>query len=279
MINNLFDAIKMDLDSYPLKNENELKAYLRYLLGEAYMGKDGNTNTHMYAKSKGISSINSEIQSMVFRGENILNYDQLLNKVTDNIIDRYLKKSMSNNEVRSFKEIMEKMLSYYQEKGEFVPSDINATKHFAEIILNKYFKEKNVRVFSNKDGMRNYVIRHGEKAILEEMKKDLNMLTNVDDLVISLYASFIADSWFSKKINGNDKKMDAPSYDDNGLNTISKMIEKEISNANLNDKQKKWLMDEFLNGNVDSLERYVSKQLIDEYKRLVNNLNQGNYSK
>lgn len=282
MIDNLFKAIKMDLDSYPLKNENELKAYCRYLLGEAYMGKDGNTNTHRYAKSRGIFSINSEIQSMVFRGENILNYNELLNKATNSIIDSYLENSKSNNEVRSFKEVMEKMLSYYLEKEKFVASDINSVKKFAEIILRNYFDDKQTRVFSSKDGMRNYVIKHGEKAILEEMQKDLDikqLSTNVADLLISPYANFIANSWFSKNISGNNKKMETPSYDDNGLNSISKMIEKEIYNAHLNDKQKKWLLDEFLKGNVDSLERYVPQQLIDEYKRLTNNLDNGDYSK
>lgn len=281
MINDLFSAIKMDLDSYPIKNEMELKAYCRYLLGLAYMGKDSDTNTSKYVKQRGKDSVNLEIQNMVFMGSNILNYDKLLNKAADNIVDDYLKDSKTNDEAYSFKEIMEKTLSYYLEKGKFVASSIGEVKNFAEIILRNYFYDSQVgvKVFSRNNGMRSCVFKKGKSAILQEMQKDLNvkqLSTNVDDLLISLYANFISNSWFLKYINN---KKAPSSYDDNGLDSISRMIKNEIYNANLNDKQKKWLLDEFLNGNVDCLERYVSKQLIDEYIKLSSNKEQGNYSK
>lgn len=270
MPGSLLEAIRMDLDAYQLKEENAIKGYTRWLLGEAYIGKDGDTNTHMYVKQKGISSINKEIRSVVYHGDITLNYDSLLNSVADLVVDEYLKQKNQNNEVQSFNEVMQRTLSYYKEK--FNTQDKNEVAKFAKIILSDYFDNKHVYVFSSKNGTRDYVMKKGPEQILNEMAEELKMISSVPGAIMSDYANKVANDWISKKNNMNG-------YDENGINSITDMIVSAINKANLNDRQKEYLINEFQNGNVDALERYIPQELIDEYKKLSSPLNDDNYSK
>lgn len=102
------------------------------------------------------------------------------------------------------------------------------------------------------------------------MSKELKMISSVPGAVISVYANKVANDW----IKNNMKN-----YEENGLNSITDMIVDEINRANLNDRQKTYLINEFQNGNVDALERYIPQNLIDEYKKVSTSLNDGNYSK
>lgn len=61
MPNNLYEALKLDLDSCGFNEKQELRGMLRYFLGQAYVGKEDNSITSRYVKEKGISKINEEI--------------------------------------------------------------------------------------------------------------------------------------------------------------------------------------------------------------------------
>lgn len=106
---------------------------LRYFLGQAYVGKEDNSITSRYVKEKGISKINEEIMeiasSRIYKGKQYLSYEVLLDKISDVLIDDYLK---SKNEINSFNEVMQKTLSYYQAK--FNPKDKSEVVKFAKII-------------------------------------------------------------------------------------------------------------------------------------------------
>lgn len=275
MPNSLLEAIKMDLNTYPLKQKEELRFYIRWLLGEAYtMHKDGDTNTHKYVKEKDELSINNEIRNLVYNGKIMLDYNKLLDVVADVIIEDYVK-SMYNNKkedvmVESFNEVMRKTLSYYQEK--FDSEDKDKVIKFAKIILSDYFDNKHVYVFSSKNGTRAYVAARSPEQILNEMSNELNMISSVPAAIISVYANKVANDWISKKNN-------VVNYDENGINNISNVIVNEINKASLNDRQKAYLINEFQNGNIDALERYIPQNLIDEYKKVSTSLNDGNYAK
>ncbi len=148
MAGSLLESIRMDLDVYPLKEEQALRFYIRRLLSEAYICKDGNTNTNMYARQKGYSNIRNEIRSMVFNGDVMLDYNSLLNSVTDFIVDDYLKQKNKDNEVQSFNEVMQKMLFYYQK--DFNVNDKNEVVEAAKKILSNYFVKYGVQAFSKK---------------------------------------------------------------------------------------------------------------------------------
>ncbi len=274
MQNSLLETIKMDLDIFPFKEEEKLKAYARWLLGEAYLGKDGDTNTHRYVSEKDNLSINNEIRSLVYNGNVMLDYNKLLDAVTDVIVDDYVKNKYNeekeNVEVKSFNEVMEKTLSYYQEK--FNSGDKNEVIKFAQIILSDYFDNKHVYVFSSKNGTRTYVTQRNPEQILNEMSKELNMISSVPSAIISVYANKVANDWISKRNS-------MVNYGENVLNNFTNMIISEINRASLNDRQKAYLINEFQNGNIDALERYIPQNLIDEYKKVNTSLNDGNYSK
>lgn len=273
MPSSLLEVIKMDLDAYPLRKKEELKGYTRWLLGEAYIGKDGDTNTHKYAKQNGPSHVSDEIRSMVFRGDMILNYERLLDKVSDVVVSNYMesvKQKNQGSEIGSFNEVMQKTLSYYQEEYNY--QDKSEVVKFAKIILSDYFDNKHVYVFSSKNGTRSYVTKRSPEQILDEMSKELNMISKVPGAIISVYANKIANDFILKK-NSAEK------YEENGINSITDMIVGAINRASLNDKQKAYLINEFQNGNVDALERYIPQNLIDEYKKVSTSLNDDNYSK
>lgn len=269
MPNNLYEALKLDLDSCGFNEKQELRGMLRYFLGQAYVGKEDNSITSRYVKEKGISKINEEIMeiasSRIYKGKQYLSYEVLLDKISDVLIDDYLK---SKNEINSFNEVMQKTLSYYQAK--FNPEDKSEVVKFAKIILSDYFDNKHVYIFSSKNGTRTYVTKRSPEQILDEMSKELKMTSSVPGAVISVYANKVANDW----IKNNMKN-----YEENGLNSITDMIDDEINRANLNDRQKTYLINEFQNGNVDALERYIPQNLIDEYKKVSTSLNDGNYSK
>lgn len=264
--NNLLEALKMDLDVYPLKGQIELKKYTRWLLGEAYMCKEGDTNTHKYARAKGFLNVNSEIRSMIYGGNLMLDYDDLLQSVADIVVENHLKQKNQNDEVKSFNEVMSKTLSYYQEK--FNAKDKNEVINFAKIILSNYFNSNHINVFSSKNGTRAYVSKKTKEQILGEISKELKMVSSVPDAIISVYANKVATDWMLKEnvMNNSD------------LSLITNEIINKINDANLNDKQKEYLISEFQNGNVDVLQRYVPKELINRYNEISSSLNNG-YSK
>lgn len=273
MPNTLLEAIKMDLDAYPLKKNEELKGYTRWLLGEAFICKDGDTNAHKYAKQKGPSYINDEIRSMVYKGDIILDYNNLLNKVSDLIVSKYInlfKQETQDSYIGSFNEVMQKTLSYYHQTFNY--QDESEVIMFSKKILSDYFYNKHVLVFSSKNGTRTYVAKRSPQQILDEMAKELNMVTNVPETIINVYANKVANDWMHKQNNMEN-------YDENRLNSITDIIVGEIKGASLNDRQKAYLIKEFQNGNVDALERYISQNLIDEYKNVRASLNDDNYSK
>ncbi len=115
-------------------------------------------------------------------------------------------------------------------------------------------------------------MKRGPEQILKEMSEELKMMSSVPEAIMSVYANKVANDWISKKNNINE-------YDENGLNSITDMIVNSINKANLNDRQKEYLINEFQNGNVDALERYIPQELINEYKKLSSLLNGGNYKK
>lgn len=92
----LLEAIEKDLDEFDIKNENELRIYLRYLLSQAYMGASGETNTHKYIKDQIINGkdFKKELKNLVYNGENILNAEQLFNEITESVLSNYIKKIM-----------------------------------------------------------------------------------------------------------------------------------------------------------------------------------------
>jgi len=269
MPNNLLEAITKDLDNFELRNENELKNYTRWLLGEAYMCKQGDTNTNKYAKSMGKDKINKEIRSLVFRGELLLDYNQLLEEVTNFVVNNYENSKKQDDKIQSFNEVMNKTLSYYHEKGKFNANNINEVIGFSKIILSNYFKDNHIRVFSRDKG-RDYIIdkskiapekydiNKGKKEILNEMKEELKTNSNDLEVVMNLYANKVASEWLNK-INGLGNQKDNLEY----------QIVDKINKLNLNDRQKEYLANEFQNGNIDSLEGFIPQNLIEEYKKLL----------
>lgn len=112
---------------------------------------------------------------------------------------------------------MQKTLSYYQAK--FNPKDKSEVVKFAKIILSDYFDNKHVYIFSSKNGTRTYVTKRSLEQILDEMSKELKMISSVPGAVISVYANKVANDW----IKNNMKN-----YEENGLNSIADMIVDEI---------------------------------------------------
>ncbi len=262
MLNNLSETIKKDLDNYSLNKKQELIGYTRWLLSEAYFCKDGDTNTHKYAKQKGRSIIDKEIRNMVYKGDNFLVYDKLFYTAAEAIVSNYLKSN-----IQSFNEVMQKTLSYYSDS--FNPKDKNEVIWFAKEILSKYFYENNLLVFSSKNGTRAYVSEKSPSQFLNEMKKELNMISSVPEAIIGIYANKVASDWIYKQ---NDIALNK----ENDLNDVISLIINEINKVNINDSLKTYLINEFQN-NPDILQRYIPDELINEYKKLSSSLNLGTH--
>ena len=282
MISSLYDAIKMDLDVYPLKKEDELKGYVKYLISKAYFGYNGDTNAQKYARAAGSSKVKQEVINLAklqyYKAEMLLSADDLLKYASNAVVYKYnseLNKGDKNanlNSISSFNEVMQKMLSYYQEKPDYKKNygDLDSLINFTKKILYNYFYRNDLKVFSSKNGTRAYVEQKNPSQILNEISQEIKMISNVPDAIISVYANKIAKSWMLKQKDMNPTK--------NQLNDVIDSIISEINHASLNDNQKKWLLGEFESGNVDALERYVTKDLIDKYKNLIE-LGNENYSK
>ncbi len=274
MSNGLYNAIKMDLDAYPLKEEAELKGYVRFLIAKAYYKYIGDTKTQLYAATTSSHKVKEEVielaKARYYKADLLLSDDDLLEYASDEVVNRYneerkLSEKDNVKTISSFNEVMQKALSYYQEKQEYKEhyQNLDTVTKFAEIILYNYFYANHEFVFSSKNGTRSYVIKRTPEQILKEMEDELKMTSNPPDATIGVYAKKIANSWMSNQNNKDHQ-------DKNDLNNVINMIISEINNARLNDRQKDYLRNEFQNGNVDALERYVPQELIDEYKRLYN---------
>lgn len=283
MPKSLMEAISMDLNKLTNVSMEGKKSYLRYLLGVASLTKEGDTYTHEYAKRMGKEFINSEIRSYLYRGENILSYSQVMDAATERFFATYVQNtqnfqntsSMQNKQkLNSFEEVMEKTITYYSNK--FDTSNLDAVTKVAKMILLDYFAKQNIKVFSSKNGTREYVIGKRTIDLYNEVVSALQRQNNVacdnEEAVINLYASMVAKSWIEKKL---DKQ---PQNRTNSIEDLQAEIHKRVNGINVNEAQKKWLLDEFYSGNIDALERYIPQQLIDNYKNLINNMGNNNYS-
>ena len=253
MPENLLEALKMDLKD---QDEKKLKAYLRWLLGEVYLRSEGlkNTYTQNYVakqKSKGIDP-RVELLNLHTFSNRYLRYQDVLDKITDIILDDY---KSGKEEISSFDEVMEKTISYYESK--FNKYNKDEVIKYASIILKNYLVDSNMRAFSSKNGTREYVSKHDRKDIIHEIMDSLKG-ENIDDLIKS-YSTKISDSWFSKNVINNEKS----------INEIRDRIITEIGNANLNNRQKDYLLNELESENIDSLDRYVSSYLLEDYKEIL----------
>lgn len=265
MPNNLKDALIMDLDSYPLRGKDELKMYLRWLIGEACIGKDGDTNAHKYTKKYGIKKANDDIRSLIYKGENILDFNMLANKATDAILNNYLKSKNKNNNnnnsnnsnkiIMTFDDVMIKTLTYYKDRYNYF--DKKQTFDMAKVILNDYFINKHVKVFSSKNGTRDYVLNVGEDKIKTEISNKIGFSFNDIKSLINNYSIYIVNIYMSK----------------NNIENISDKIIYALNKASLNDKQKEYLISEFNSGNISVLKGYVPNDLIIEYIKYNNTSN------
>lgn len=262
----LLEAIEKDLDEFDIKNENELRIYLRYLLSQAYMGASGETNTHKYIKDQIINGkdFKKELKNLVYNGENILNAEQLFNEITESVLSNYMKK----NNVASLDDAVLKMLDYYS--NSFDTNNIDNTIFVSKQILDNYFKKGLINAFSSKNGTRDYIKNTSKSDLINQMKQKTKLNSSLQEeeqleLLISSYANFVGTEYYNKQ-----KKT---LYDKNGLLTIKEMLINEIKKLSLNDRQKEYLKDELDKGNIDMLDRYVDPNLLSKYKILSSESN------
>lgn len=262
----LLEAIEKDLDEFDIKNENELRIYLRYLLSQAYMGASGDTNTHKYIKDQIINGkdFKKELKNLVYNGENILNEEQLFNEITESVLSNYMKK----NNVASLDDAVLKMLDYYS--NSFDTNNIDNTIFVSKQILDNYFIKGLINAFSSKNGTRDYIKNTSKSDLINQMKQKTKLNSSLQEeeqleLLISSYANFVGTEYYNKQ-----KKT---LYDKNGLLTIKEMLINEIKKLSLNDRQKEYLKDELEKGNIDMLDRYVDPNLLSKYKILSSESN------
>lgn len=274
MPKSLIEAISVDLNKLTNISMEGKKSYLRYLLGEAYLTKEGDTYTHEYAKRVGKEFVDSEIRSYLYKGENLLSYSQVMDDATERFFVMYVQKMQNKQMLNSFEEVMEKTITYYSNK--YDTSNLDAVTKVAKMILLDYFAKQNIKVFSSKNGTRKYVsskrIVDIYNEVVNDLKKENNVLSDNKEAVINLYASMVAKSWIKKK--------DIKQFQNetNSIEALQDEIYKRINKINVNEAQKKWLLDEFYSGNIDALERYIPQQLIDDYKKATNKIGDNNYS-
>lgn len=263
----LLEAIEKDLDEFDIKNENELRIYLRYLLSQAYMGTNGNTNTQKYIRNQIIQGkdYKKELKSLVYNGEKILSMEQFFNTISETVLSNYINKK---NSVTSLDEAVSRMITYYE--NNFDKNNLDNIIFVAKQILNNYFVKGLINAFSSKNGTRDYIRNTSKSDLINQMKQKtkLNSSLREEDqleLLISSYANFVGTEYYNKQ-----KKT---LYDKNGLLTIKEMIINEIKKSSLNDRQKKYLKEELEKGNIDMLDRYVDPNLLSKYKRLSSESN------
>lgn len=253
MSENLLEVIKMDLKEQDEKNK---RVYLRWLLGEVYLRNEGLKNTHTQnyiakQKSKGMDP-RTELLNLYAFSSRHLRYEDILEKLTGIILSDY---ENEKKEVSSFNEVMEKTISYYETRFDKYNKD--EIRQYAKAILKNYLIDSNIKVFSSKNGTREYVSNHNRKDIIHEIMDTLKG-ENINDLIRS-YSTKISDNWFSKNVINNEES----------INEIRDRIITEIENANLNNKQKDYLLNELEIENIDSLDRYVPSYLIEDYKEIL----------
>ncbi len=273
MPNDLFGAIKMDLDNFELKNEDEQKFYVRWLLGEAYMHKDGDCKTHLYIKTKTPDYVRNEIRNYasesknIYKGGLILNIDELLTKIANAFVSSYRNMITSyGNMVTSFDDVMNKTIEYYLNKNGYDYSD---EYELAKLILDNYFNKNNIKVFSAKNGTRNYVSSKSQNQIESEIISRIGFAKNKDELIEN-YAKKVADDFIKEKMQTSDNT-------NLTMDDLRIKIEKEIDNLNVNNNLKAYLKGELSSCQFDSLERFISKDLLNSYKNLFNKQESDNY--
>lgn len=85
-VSDICEALQLDLNAVPFHGEKECQIYVRHLLNNAYLGKDGSSNVEKYVRSKGVEEARKELAQMVYRGEQYLNYADLLDRIADSIL-------------------------------------------------------------------------------------------------------------------------------------------------------------------------------------------------
>lgn len=231
MVNNLYDALQADLNAYPFQDIEHCQRYVRYLLSDAYLGKEGNTCTQRYTRARGISQVQAEIHRMAPRSNYLdsgfAHYEQLLDDVsyviTPELVERKRKRGVSSldapslntsstPECASFMEVMDKTLQYYVDQGQMSKEDTSSAIHYSYLILSRYFQNNDRKIFSRKNGTRAYVMSMGRDALISEMKNELGITENIPlDEIIKSYAVRASSSFLSRE-DDNTLEMGGSSF-------------------------------------------------------------------
>ena len=196
----LVDALNKDLSIFNEGQIYQANNYCMNLLKSLYEGKDGKTFSHEYAKKVGINHVQFEIDSVIHNlyDSQKMTIDEKVRQASSEYVNYIFKLRIKSN---SFLDAVETTISRLSK--ELSKEDINydVIKSIATYVLEYYFKHDMINIFSSKDGSRGYVFNKTKEEIIDEIQKDINVYSNVIDVLIKEYSKAVSEDWISKNLN------------------------------------------------------------------------------
>lgn len=78
-------------------------------------------------------------------------------------------------------------------------------ENISKMTLRIFFYNDVINVFSRYDGSRDYVISKSKGELYNEMQKDLELYTNVSDLIIDSFATYVSNCWCKMNLDISKK--------------------------------------------------------------------------
>lgn len=149
--------------------------------------------------------------------------------------------------------------------------------NYVKQILDSYYVKNNEKIFTSKyygngNNSRNYVLSISKDDLLKEMsiKADLNIEHYIpEELIIDKYSKYLVTNIYNKKNKKDEKISESQLYS---------MFVKKVTDANLNDKQKLYLINCINSGDYQELVNY---RIIttDEMEKIMLENNNTSFSK
>lgn len=285
MFNEIYEVIKNSLQSKNIfEKEQIIEEYIRglklyftsYFPGwENYRGNMENfikniaksqaKNETQYEKQ--YQNLVNELNAIVGKWKNILSVHDFVNVVGISMTNIYMKSNSLDNAVIN-------SLNKQAEMGVILDSEEKVSR-IIELLFIEYFDKNNPRGFTTNYDARAYITSKSKNELLKEMNKTARIFSNLSPEIMessirTSYAKNMASNLFQNSLDDNETKDIAVSSPEKRL-FLS--ILNDINNANLNNKQKEYLINCLNDGNLQELNYYgvVPEQKLMEYESIITN--------
>lgn len=257
MILTLREAMEADLENINFNNRNEQITLLRNIMGKALYQiqlPEGYVGEYFLGKSK--HEIEEEIRNQgLYNEKQLLNSSDVLNNLCVYVVDEFRK-------VDNFSHAVKKTIDYNVRKMKTI--DEKTVKKLAKLVLDRYLsgQENWRKTFSSKNGTYSYVEDTPPQKNIDEIYRycGVEPFSISREDIVDKYSSKIASEYMEKFF---DKRISQEQVENNFIEDIIS----RINNANLNDKQKEYLMDALNSGDYEQLIYYsiMSRHELESY--------------